>query len=133
MYHSACVSLGGSEQMNEFLRSNIQGEPSIWGNERQQCAYCSVPCVCPYVTKFTYWLRLVATCLSAYTFDIIASLFAYPFSQRKRLLLCSQFIHVAWLERGIHCRCCYRALAVNLGIWELLLCFKSPNVFLLIW
>lgn len=119
--------------MKELLRSNIQGEPSIWGNERQQCAYCSAPCVCPYVTKFTYQLRLVATCLSAYSFDIIASLFAYHFPQRKRLLLCSQFIPVAWLERGIHSRC-YQALAVNLGIWELFLCFKSPNVvFLLIW
>lgn len=64
---------------------------------------------------------------------IIASLFAYHFPQRKRLLLCSQFILVAWLERGIHSRC-YQALAVNLGIWELFLCFKSPNVvFLLIW
>lgn len=69
---TAYVILGGYEQINKLLWNDIWGELSICSNTGQSCASCPVRANIWHTAKFTYWLRLVATCLLAWAFVIIA-------------------------------------------------------------
>lgn len=72
--NTACVILGGYEQMNRLLRNNIKSELSIWSKERQNCAPQYARTHIQHTTKFTYQLRLVAVCLLTWTFVIMVCL-----------------------------------------------------------
>lgn len=123
VFHAAFVTIGVYEQMNKLRWNNIQGKLSIWSNEGQNCVSHHVWAKIWHTAKFTYQLRLVVTCLSAWTFVTVSCWLTALYGEST-----SQCSLIAELERNVHSVCCYQALAIYFPrsdrVWELLLYLK---------